>query len=59
MPDDPPTEELRAIQADRVAEERRRAQEAQEAEEAHTHARRAERAEYLRSKLDDQAESQR
>ena len=58
MPDDPPTEEMRAVQAERVAEERRRAAEAQEPEEVRTHERRAERADYLRSKLDEQADSQ-
>jgi hypothetical protein len=58
MPDDPPTEEMRAIQADRAEEERRRAATAEEVEEPRTHERRAERASYLREKLDEQAESQ-
>ena len=58
MPDDPPTEEMRAVQADRVEAERRRAAEAEEPEEVRTHERRAERADYLREKLDEQAESQ-
>ena len=58
LPDDPPTEEMRAIQADKVEDERKRAAEAEEAEEVRTHERRAERAAYLREKLDEQAESQ-
>ena len=58
MPDDPPTEEMRAIQAERLTEERRRAEQAEEPEEVRTHERRAERAAYLREKLDEQAESQ-
>ena len=59
MPDDDiPTEEMRAVQAERTEEERRRATEAEEPEEVRTHERRAERAEYLREKLDEQAESQ-
>ena len=58
MTDDPPTEEMRAVQAERVEEERRRAAEADEPEGQRTHERRAERADYLREKLDEQAESQ-
>ena len=58
MPDDPPTEEMRAVQAERVTEERRRAEQAEQTEEVRTHERRAERAAYLREKLDEQAESQ-
>jgi hypothetical protein len=55
--DDPTTEELRAIQADRVESERSREQEATEPEEEAAARRRAEKAEYLREKLDEQAES--
>jgi hypothetical protein len=59
MPDDDiPTEEMRAVQAERTEDERRRAAESEEPEEVRTHERRAERAAYLREKLDEQAESQ-
>lgn len=54
---DPPTEELRAIQAEKAAEERERAREAELAAEERTHRRRADKAAYLREKLDEQAES--
>ena len=54
---DPPTEELRALQEIRADEERERAREAETRAEERTHARRAEKAEYLREKLDEQAES--
>lgn len=57
--DDPSTEELRAVQEDKASEEERRAEASQIADERHAHERRAEKAEYLRAKLDEQAESQR
>ena len=61
MPDDfPTTEELRAVQVERSAEEKSRADEAvQEGDPAanRAHGRRAERAEYLAEKLDEQAEA--
>ncbi len=56
-PDDPPTEELRALQDDRERVERTAAQQAPDADEALAHERRADRAAYLRSKLDEQAGS--
>jgi hypothetical protein len=55
--DDPTTEELRAVQADREETERERAEEATEPAEAKAAQRRAEKAAYLREKLDDQAEA--
>ncbi len=59
--DDPSTEELRALQAEREREERERAERALETgeiPEVRTHERRADRAAYLREKLDEQAESE-
>ena len=58
-PENPSTEELRAVQADREEAEREMAQRAQDEREERTHERRAERAAYLREKLDEQAESER
>ena len=55
---EPTTEELRAVQADRAADERERAEEAQEPAEERAHERRAEKADYLRAKLDEQAASE-
>jgi hypothetical protein len=57
LPDDPPTEELQAIQADRETVERERARAAETPDEEQAHERRADKAAYLRSKLDEQAES--
>lgn len=54
---DPPTEELRAIQADREAAEREQAGEAPTPDEERAHARRADKAAYLREKLDEQQRS--
>ena len=56
-PDDPPTEELEALQASRAAEERARAADSESSAEERAHRRRAEKAEYLRSKLDDQGKA--
>jgi hypothetical protein len=56
---DPKTEELRAVQEDRVREEREQADEAPTEEEAEQHARRADKAAYLREKLEERAESER
>ena len=58
MPDDD-TRELQLDQLRREREERAAAAAAREPEEERRHARRAERAAYLRSKLDEQAESER
>ena len=55
--DDPTTDELRAIQADRERTERERASDAAEDAEAHAAARRADKAAYLREKLEDQEEA--
>ena len=57
--DDPTTEELRALQAEREAAEREMAEQAPDPREERAHERRAERAAYLRDKLDEQAESER
>ena len=57
IPDDPPTEELRVIQADREAAERERAREAETPAEERAHERRADKAAYLREKLDEQQRS--
>jgi hypothetical protein len=54
---DPPTEELRALQAEREETERKLAERVEEPDAERTHERRAERAAYLREKLDEQAES--
>ena len=54
---DPPTEELKAIQAERAEDEKARAAEADTIAEHRTHVRRADKADYLREKLDEQAES--
>ena len=56
-PDDPSTEELEALQAERAVEERARAEAAETDAEERAHERRAEKAEYLRSKLDEQGEA--
>ena len=56
-PGDPPTEELKAIQAERESTEREQAREADTPAEEQAHERRAEKAAYLREKLAEQAES--
>jgi hypothetical protein len=56
---DPKTEELKAVQEDRLREERAQAEEAQSEDEAEQHARRADKAAYLREKLEQRAESER
>ncbi len=55
--DEPTTEQLRAVQADRERAEQERAEDAGAPAEKRAHERRAERAAYLRSKLDEQAEA--
>ena len=55
--DDPPTEELKAIQIERETVEREQAAEAETAAAERAHERRAEKAAYLRDKLEEQAES--
>jgi hypothetical protein len=57
--DDPSTEELRAVQAEREEAERELAERAPDEREERTHERRADRAAYLREKLDEQAEADR
>jgi hypothetical protein len=57
--EDPDTEQLRAVQAERAVTESHRAVEADDDEEQRTHARRADKAAYLRDRLAEQAESKR
>jgi len=58
-PDNPSTEELRAVQAEREEAERDLAEQAPDPREERTHERRADRAAYLREKLEEQAEADR
>lgn len=55
--DDPTTQELRALQLDRVDAERKSAQAAADEDAQRAHGRRAEKAAYLAEKLDEQAEA--
>ena len=57
--DDPTTQQLRAVQADREVEERERAEEAPTDTEQLAAVRRADKAAYLKDKLDEQADSER
>jgi len=57
--DDPTTQELRAVQADREVEERERAEQAPTDTEQHAAVRRADKAAYLKDKLGEKAESER
>jgi hypothetical protein len=57
--DDPTTEQLRAVQAAREAQERELVDEAPTDTEQLAAVRRADKAAYLKEKLDDQAESER
>jgi hypothetical protein len=57
MTDERETERLRRQQAERAAREAELAEQAAEPDEQLAHERRAEKAEYLRSKLEEQAES--
>ena len=56
--DEPTTERLRAIQAEREADERGRESEASEPAEERAARRRADKAAYLKSKLEEQARNQ-
>lgn len=60
-PDDenPTTQQLRALQADREVAERERAEEAPTDTEQLAAVRRSEKAAYLKQKLDEQADSER
>ena len=52
MPDEEPTtQELKAVQAERAADEQRRAGDAEQPDEARAHERRADKAAYLRDRL--------
>jgi hypothetical protein len=55
--DEPTTQELRAIQAQRANDESELAETAEKPEDERAHSRRAERAAFLRDKLDEQAEA--
>jgi len=57
--EDPTTEQLRAIQADRADTEALEAVRAPTEEAQRAHERRADKAAYLRDRLDDQARSER
>jgi len=57
--EDPSTEELQAVQADRVREEMHAADRAPNPDETAQHERRADKAGYLRDKLDERRESER
>lgn len=57
--DDPTTEQLRAVQADREVEERERAEHAPTDTEQLAAVRRADKAAYLKDKLNEQADSER
>jgi hypothetical protein len=59
MAEEHTTEELTVIQAQREAEERRRAKSAVDDDEVEQHERRADKARYLREKLEERAESER
>lgn len=59
MSEEPQTHELREEQMRREAEEQMRAQTAHDEEEFAQHERRAEKARYLRSKLEQRADSER
>lgn len=56
--EDPSTEQLQAVQVDRVREEMRAAEETPDAEETAQHVRRADKASYLRDKLAERRESE-
>jgi hypothetical protein len=56
---DPETQELRAQQVKREAEELRQAAEADSGEEAEEYARRADKASYLKEKLEERADAER
>jgi hypothetical protein len=56
---EPTTEELRALQRDRAAEERERAKESPTPSDERAHRRRAAKAEYLERKLAEQEEADR
>ena len=56
---DPTTEELRLSQVERERSERERADRGISDDEAEQHERRADKASYLRSKLEERAESER
>lgn len=58
MTEDPTTEELRIVQADREAKDRESAERAS-ADETEQHERRAEKAAYLREKLEERATAER
>ena len=55
--DEPTTEELQAVQLDRLREEREAADEAAEPADERTHGRRADKAAYLAEKLQEQQEA--
>ena len=56
-PQEPTTEQLRAVQRERAADERERAVEAESDADERAHERRAAKADYLAKKLAEQAEA--
>lgn len=57
MPDETDNERLRELQARRARREAELARDTETPDERHTHERRSEKAEYLRKKLEEQAEA--
>jgi hypothetical protein len=57
-PDEPKTEQLRAIFSERAEDEAERADDAEGEPERRTHARRSDKAAYLKEKLDERAASE-
>jgi hypothetical protein len=57
VPDEPTTDRLRAVFAERAGQEAARADEADEPAERRAHARRADKAAYLEGKLAEQADA--
>ncbi len=57
--DEPSTEELRTVAAERESEERDRLEGSVTKDEAHQHRRRADKQAYLKEKLEERAESER
>ena len=56
--DEPTTEELKAVQAEKLRAERERAEHAEDPAAERTHGRRADKAAYLAEKLQEQEEAE-
>jgi hypothetical protein len=57
LPDEPTTEQLRAVQRERAADERERVEDSATEAEERAHKRRAAKAEYLAEKLAEQTQA--